>query len=81
MNIERENFTPESAVDVSARRSEEFNRRSQTLSKFIEELPISPDQNDKLIALIVNQIGTGEVDAFKYGVEMGLNIGKEFYQG
>ena len=41
---------------------------------FIAALPISREENDRLIALIIQQVQDGEQGAFAQG----LRIGKEF---
>jgi hypothetical protein len=78
MNPEIETFFPDAAVDISARRSEEFNQKSKELSDFIGALELDKGRNDQLIALMVLVIATGETDAFKYGLEIGLDIGKAY---
>lgn len=59
----------EPAIEIE--RTEEFHRRAEELSGFIAALPISKQENDALIALIIQQIQASEQGAFKQGFEMG----------
>lgn len=76
--IETGNFDADAIISVAAGRSEEFFEKSQILSAYINELPLDHKQNNELIAIIISQIGIGEKDAFKYGLSMGIDIGKSF---
>ena len=55
-------------------RTESFYSTARELSDFIAALPISREENDRLIALIIRQVQNGEQGAFAQG----LRIGKEF---
>lgn len=55
-------------------RTESFYSTAMELSDFISTLPISRKENDRLIALIIQQVQTGEQGAFSQGFRMG----KEF---
>lgn len=55
-------------------RTDIFYSTARELSDFIAALPISREENDRLIALIIQQVQDGEQGAFAQG----LRIGKEF---
>ena len=66
------------AVNIAGGRSEAFEEQARVLSDYIKGLPLDHEQNDELIAMITSNIGIAEADAFKYGLKMGLDIGKVF---
>lgn len=47
------------------------------ISDYIHDLPLSVDQNDRLVALLVKQLGQAEHDAFLQGFEEGISHGEE----
>lgn len=59
---------------LAVERTESFYSTARELSDFIAALPISREENDRLIALIIQQVQGGEQGAFAQG----LRIGKEF---
>lgn len=59
---------------LTVERTESFYNTARELSDFIAALPISREENDRLIALIIQQVQDGEQGAFAQG----LRIGKEF---
>lgn len=59
---------------LAVERTESFYNTARELSDFIAALPISREENDRLIALIIQQVQDGEQGAFAHG----LRIGKEF---
>ena len=59
---------------LAVERTESFYSTARELSDFIAALPISREKNDRLIALIIQQVQDGEQGAFAQG----LRIGKEF---
>ncbi len=61
----------EERVNVSAGRSEDFWKATWALSDYIGKLPISSDQNNKLITLLCENINTAERDAFNLGITIG----------
>lgn len=58
---------------LAVERTEGFYSTARELSDFIAALPISRGENDRLIALIIQQVQDGEQGAFAQG----LRIGKE----
>lgn len=59
---------------LAVERTESFYSTARELSDFIAALPLSREENDRLIALIIQQVQDGEQGAFAHG----LRIGKEF---
>lgn len=59
---------------LAVERTEGFYNTARELSDFIAALPISREENDRLIALIIRQVQDGEKGAFAQG----LRIGREF---
>ena len=57
-------------------RSMEFAESAQKLSEFINKLPLSKEQNDKLIDLMVKHVLTAEDGGFRYGLKIGIECGK-----
>lgn len=74
--IEAGTFETDAAINISAGRSEEFNKQAQAVSACIKSLPLDYEQNNELIAEIIKNIIIGENDAFKYGFSMGVELGK-----
>ena len=67
-------FRNEQEPALAVERTENFYSTARELSDFIAALPISREENDRLIALIIQQVQDGEQGAFAQG----LRIGKEF---
>lgn len=63
------------AVNMAGGRSEAFEKQARTLSDYIKALPLDLKQNDELVAMITNNISIAETDAFKHGMNLGLDIG------
>lgn len=59
---------------LAVERTEGFYNTARELSDLIAALPISREENDRLIALIIQQVQDGEQGAFAQG----LRIGREF---
>ena len=66
--------TQESTITVE--RTEDFYRVARELSDFIAALPLSQPDNDKLIAIIIQQVQAGEQGAFNQGFRMGIDFRK-----
>lgn len=58
------------AVDVSKGRTLEFFKQAQKISDYFKTLPLSGEQNDKLIEMLVNHISIAEKDAFGYAMKI-----------
>ncbi len=74
--IETGTFETDAAIDIKVGRSEEFNKQAQAVSACIKSLPLDYEQNNDLIAEIIKHIIIGENDAFKYGMSIGVELGK-----
>lgn len=74
--IEAGTFEADAAIDISAGRSSEFVKQARVLSDYIKALPLDHQQNDCLIAEITKHMIMAETDAFKYGLSMGVELGK-----
>ena len=66
--------THEAAIEIE--RTEEFYSIARKLSNFIKGLPISQPDNDRLIAIIIQQVQAGEQGAFNQGFRMGSEFNK-----
>lgn len=61
---------------ITAERSPEFYNKARELSDFIAALPLTREQNDKLIGLMIDQVNIGEKDAFFFGGKLMLGFSK-----
>lgn len=61
----------EEDIPIEINRTEEFFRIAQELSDFIHTLPLSVEQNDKLVKLMIDQVQEAERGAFGQGLCMG----------
>ncbi|MBC8015725.1 MAG: hypothetical protein H7X79_08280 [Sporomusaceae bacterium] len=52
----------------------------KNLSEFVKNLPISNDDSDKLIKLMLAQIQQAEKDSFEQGFGMGLQIAEYLHE-
>jgi len=57
-------------------KSVEYLQMASQVGAFIHELPLNVEQNDKLIQLVVENMEVGRVDAFRYGMDLGIKLGK-----
>ena len=69
-------FAKEDDCSFKVERSSEFFEKAKTLSNFINELPLTTEQNDTLINLIIEQV----LEAEKSGYEFGLKIAREYME-
>lgn len=61
--------------NVSAGRTDNFQRTAQAVSEYLQGLPITAEQGNKLRQLITANVAAAETDAFVYGLEVaGLSI-------
>lgn len=67
----------EEEVALAIPRSDEFREMAQALSEFINELPISNEQNNQLIDLVKKQVISAEESAAKFGFEVGSSFVNE----
>ncbi len=66
--IEFPNVEP--AIEIE--RTDEFKSAAMELSHFIKALPLTHEDNDRLISLIIAQVNQAERDAFKQGFISGI---------
>lgn len=56
--------------------SNEFIDTAKELSDYIKSLPLSVDQNDKLVSKILKHVDVARDDSFKQGIEFVLDVAK-----
>jgi hypothetical protein len=57
--------------------SEEYLAKVKRVSDFINGLPLSHADNDKLISLMLDQNNQARTDAFLQGFDLGINVMKD----
>ena len=72
---------PVDEFGVEIPRLVEFFEVAQRLSEFVQSLPLSREQNDKLVALAVDQVRVAEMGGFQFGLRMGIEITNDAKQG
>ena len=65
----------EAMIHIS-RDSDEFKAAAQVLGDFMNSLNLPADKHNRLVELIVAQVGAAEESAFKQGVGLGLEYGR-----
>ncbi|MBS6475772.1 MAG: hypothetical protein KH354_07320 [Clostridiales bacterium] len=63
----------EDGAGILINRSERLITEAQELSSFIRALPLSVEDNDKLVAMFTAQIVEAEKSAFTQGFKMGMD--------
>ena len=58
--------------EIIIERTKEFTESAKSLSDFISALPLSVEQNDKLVHGMVEQVKVAERAAFKQGFVTGI---------
>lgn len=61
-------------MDLKIEHTEDFWVLAKNLSEFVKSLPISNDDRDKLKKLMSEQMHQAEMDSFKQGFGIGLEI-------
>ena len=61
-------------IAVSINRTEDFQKIAQQLSEFVAGLPLDQPTNDRLVALMVEQLNIAEKDAYLQGVDIGVKV-------
>ena len=69
--IEYENIEGIDGAAITVERTPDFFQVAQQLSDFIKDLPLDQPTNDRLIALMVEQVQKAEHGAFVQGFRMG----------
>lgn len=71
-------------INISKGRTPELFEQTKKLSDYLETLPLSDEQHDKLIAMLVKDLNIAEENAFRYGMKISsviiqrLSIQEEF---
>lgn len=73
------NFPNLENVCIQIERTEAFIQTANELSVFLKALPLSHDENDKLVELMVKHVKEAEAGAFLQGFSMGYEFSE--YQG
>lgn len=68
------NLTATEQGYIRAERSPEFYQTARELSDFIKTLPLTAEQNDRLIGLAVQQVNQAERAAFFQGLRMSAEL-------
>lgn len=59
--------------EIGIERTADFFDSAQQLSEFIHGLPLDQPTNDRLVALMVEQVQQAEKGAFSHGFRMGMD--------
>ena len=57
---------------IRIERTPEFFQSAQQLSDYLKDLPLDRTTNDRLIALMIDQVQQAEKGAFAHGFRLGL---------
>lgn len=73
-NIEIETIHDIAGAAISIERTPDFFQVAQQLSEFIHGLPLDQPTNDRLVALMVDQVQQAERGAFAHGFRLGMDF-------
>ena len=73
IDLSEQKETNENCIAVD-RNNPEFIKSARKLSGYIEQLPLSHEQNDVLINMIAAHVTDAEINAYKQGLEFGLAL-------
>lgn len=59
---------------MEIKRTKEFYQASRQISDFIKGLPLSTEDNDKLVSRLVEYTNTVERNAAIFGVQVGMQL-------
>lgn len=76
MIIDFQSIKDRQETAIAIERTGEFYSIARKLGDFIAALPIGREENDRLIALIIQQVQAGEQGAFNQGFRMGYDFNK-----
>lgn len=62
------------SLDITKGRTERFNDAVKKVSEYIEQLPLTSEENNKLISLLLDNIAAAEVDAFLFGINIASTV-------
>ena len=63
-------------AQIEIPRTPEFVSTTKAVSDIIGGLPLSREQNDRLIAALVAHVEAAEKSGFRFGLELGLDYGR-----
>lgn len=63
---------------IEITKSEEFLEHSKKVSEFIKKLPLSTEENDNLLKLLIENLDIAKKDAFNQGFDVGFNAAEYF---
>lgn len=63
-------------AQIEIPRTPEFVSTAKAVSDIIGGLPLSREQNDRLIAALVAHVEAAEKSGFRFGLELGLDYGR-----
>ena len=66
---------PTTEATIAVKRSDQFFAKARELSDFIAHLPLGNVDNDRLVALMVEQTNIAEHGGFIHGLDIGVAIG------
>ena len=70
--IDLKNPVDEATIEIP--RTDEFGEAARRLSEYIHGLPLDEAQNDKLVALMVEQVKVAEREGFYFGMQLGMEL-------
>ena len=62
------------AIDITKGRTEEFLTAAKDFSDYLKSLPLSHEQNDRLVELAIGQTLAAERGAFFFGAGVGMDL-------
>lgn len=71
-------ITGDEDVIIQIRRSPEFISTAQAVSDYLKDLPLSREQNDRIIALMVDHTHAAEQSGFRDGIRYGILFGQHW---
>jgi len=74
---EHENAEIANAEIIIERTAPEFMETANALGDYLATLPLSNEQHNQLVELIVKQVNAGEVNAYRQGFGLGVKLGRD----
>lgn len=78
IDISKSREVNDEEVYIEIPKSKEFLEHALKLSEFIKELPLSAEENDNLIELLIENLDIAKKDAFNQGFDVGFNAAEYF---
>lgn len=63
---------------IQIERSPDFTTIAHEVSAHMSALPLTNEQNNRLVELVIKQINEAETTAFRQGFDMGVELGRYF---